>query len=215
MNFKEELHKRVKRYKGKLTYKQLSELYEAIIDYGNGGKPLIEDTTVALVFNSFIDELDAGREKIEARAARSRANGTKGGRPRKEHLSVKVPKAKKTAEEETLNLEAFVTFFNKEIISSNSAIPQVTKLSERRKTAVKARMAEYGKGSLAKAIRMAVKSDFLNGRTDTTFTASFDWIFKPSNFIKIIEGNYDNKHSRQQVIAAPNSAEQHKADDGW
>lgn len=215
MNFKEELHKRVKRYKGKLTYKQLSELYEAIIDYGNGGKPLFEDTAVALVFNSFIDELDADREKTEARAARSRANGAKGGRPRKEPQPTKVPKVKKTTEEETLNLEAFAAFFNKEIITSNSAIPQVTKLSERRKAAVKARMAEYGKESLAKAVRMAVKSDFLNGRTDTTFTASFDWIFKPSNFIKIIEGNYDNKRSRQQVIAAPDSAEQHKADDGW
>lgn len=215
MNFKEELHKRVKRYKGKLTYKQLSELYEAIIDYGNGSKPPYEDAAVALVFNSFIDELDADRKKAEARAARSRANGAKGGRPKKEPPLVKVPKAKKTAKEETLNLEAFATFFNKEIISSNSAIPQVTKLSERRKTAVKARMAEYGKENLAKAVGMAVKSDFLNGRTDTTFIASFDWIFKPSNFIKIIEGNYDNKHSRQQVIAAPNSAEQHKADDGW
>lgn len=215
MNFKEELHKRVKRYKGKLTYKQLSELYEAIIDYGNDGKPLFEDAAVALVFNSFVDELDADRKKTEARAARSRANGAKGGRPRKESLPVRVEKVKKTAEEETLNLEAFAAFFNKEIISGNSAIPQVTKLSERRKTAVKARMAEYGKENLAKAVRMAVKSDFLNGRTDTTFTASFDWIFKPGNFIKIIEGNYDNKHSRQQVVAAPNSAEQHKADDGW
>lgn len=215
MNFKEELHKRVKRYKGKLTYKQLSELYEAIIDYGNGGKPLFEDAAVALVFNSFIDELDADREKTEARAARSRANGAKGGRPRKTPLPTKVQKVKKVTKEETLNLEAFAAFFNKEIIGSNSAIPQVTKLSERRKTAVKARMTEYGKENLAKAVRKAVKSDFLNGRTDTTFTASFDWIFKPSNFTKIIEGNYDNKHSRQQVIAAPNSAEQHKADDGW
>lgn len=215
MNFKEELHKRVKRYKGKLTYKQLSELYEAIIDYGNGSKPLFEDAAVALVFNSFIDELDADREKTEARAARSRANGAKGGRPRKTPLPTKVQKAKMATKEETLDLEAFAAFFNKEIIGSNSAIPQVTKLSERRKAAVRARMAEYGKENLAKAVRMAVKSDFLNGRTDTTFTASFDWIFKPSNFIKIIEGNYDNKHSRQQVIAAPNSAEQHKADDGW
>ena len=215
MNFKEELHKRVKRYKGKLTYKQLSELYEAIIDYGNGSKPLFEDVAVALVFNSFIDELDADREKTEARAARSRANGAKGGRPRKTPLPTKAQKVKKVTKKETLDLEAFAAFFNKEIIGSNSAIPQVTKLSERRKTAVKARMAENGKENLAKAVRMAVKSDFLNGRTDTTFTASFDWIFKPSNFIKIIEGNYGNKHSRQQVIAAPNSAEQHKADDGW
>ena len=31
----------------------------------------------------------------------------------------------------------------------------------------------------------------LNGRT---WTADFDWITKPENFIKILEGNYENKN---------------------
>jgi uncharacterized protein YdaU (DUF1376 family) len=36
------------------------------------------------------------------------------------------------------------------------------------------------------------KSDFLTGRKND-FKAGFDWILKPSNFKKVIEGNYDNK----------------------
>jgi hypothetical protein len=35
-------------------------------------------------------------------------------------------------------------------------------------------------------------SDFLTGRTGK-FTASFDWIIKPANRQKILEGNYANK----------------------
>ena len=38
-------------------------------------------------------------------------------------------------------------------------------------------------------------SDFLSGRANT-FKAGFDWIFKPANLQKILEGNYDNRVSR-------------------
>ncbi len=35
-------------------------------------------------------------------------------------------------------------------------------------------------------------SDFLTGKT-SDFTANLEWIVKPANFIKILEGNYNNK----------------------
>lgn len=37
------------------------------------------------------------------------------------------------------------------------------------------------------------KSDFLSGRNGAWTGCNFDWILKPSNVVKIIEGNYDNK----------------------
>ena len=36
-------------------------------------------------------------------------------------------------------------------------------------------------------------SDFLNGVNDRNWTACFDWVMKPGNMVKILEGNYDNK----------------------
>jgi len=37
------------------------------------------------------------------------------------------------------------------------------------------------------------ESDFLMGRTDRPWTGCcFDWLLKPANFRKIVEGNYDN-----------------------
>lgn len=215
MKFSERLHQRVKRYKGKLTCEQLSLLYESIVDYGNGGTPSTDDATVSLIFGSFIDDLDAERRKSEKRAAAARINGAKGGRPPKH---TKVAKARGELGEGTkIDYNAFAEFFNQEIQKSGSAIPQVTKLSARRSAALKARAKDYGKSELADVVRRAAKSDFLNGRTGTPFVASFDWIFRPNNFIKIIEGNYDNKinTSRRQVGAAPNTAEEHEADNEW
>ena len=46
------------------------------------------------------------------------------------------------------------------------------------------------------------KSDFLSGRNGKWSNCGFDWIFNPSNFVKIIEGNYDNNEktpNRQTV----------------
>lgn len=36
-------------------------------------------------------------------------------------------------------------------------------------------------------------SDFLMGRTDSGFRADFEWLMRPTNFLKVMEGRYDNK----------------------
>ena len=43
-------------------------------------------------------------------------------------------------------------------------------------------------------------SDFLSGRAKS-FKAGFDWIFKPANLQKILEGNYDNRDNSAQKFA--------------
>jgi uncharacterized protein YdaU (DUF1376 family) len=37
------------------------------------------------------------------------------------------------------------------------------------------------------------KSDFLMGRTNSGWQTSLEWMLNPSNFVKIIEGNYENR----------------------
>ena len=39
------------------------------------------------------------------------------------------------------------------------------------------------------------KSDFLMGRTDQGFTASYEWVIRPTNMSKILNGNYRNRGS--------------------
>ena len=85
----------------------------------------------------------------------------------------------------------FADTFNRKV--KGTAIPQIRGLSETRKKAVRSRAKEYGGlTALEDILDKVVASDFLSGRK-TDFCASFDWIFKKANFIKILEGNYDNK----------------------
>lgn len=41
-------------------------------------------------------------------------------------------------------------------------------------------------------------SEFLSGRSGKFTSCGFDWVIKPSNRTKIIEGNYDNRQSSKQ-----------------
>ena len=92
--------------------------------------------------------------------------------------------------EETINVRRFIRFFNDVIIDANSAIPQILTLGGTRLEVLKARCHEYGKENVVKVIRKAAHSPFLNGASDSGWVASFDWLLKPNNFTKVLEGTY-------------------------
>ncbi len=71
-------------------------------------------------------------------------------------------------------------------------LPAVKKITDSRISAVKNRLVEYTMEEIETMFRMASKSDFLTGRSKD-WSANFDWLMKPSNFIKVLEGNYANK----------------------
>jgi hypothetical protein len=94
---------------------------------------------------------------------------------------------------DAINFGSLVLFFNKTIEKFRSVIRPIKDIKGKRQDAVRARVRERGKNSLAKVIENAAKSDFLNGKNDRGFIATFDWLVSPNNFIKVLEGNYDNR----------------------
>lgn len=73
------------------------------------------------------------------------------------------------------------------------SFPAVIKLSETRKRAIKARLKDYGLEEIKRAFSLAGQSDFLKGSSG--WQASFDWLMKPANMTKVLEGNYTNRAS--------------------
>ena len=77
------------------------------------------------------------------------------------------------------------------------SLPKIISIDKSRKATVKARLKEYSFEDIITVFQKAEKSDFLTGKVSNQgsrpFKASFDWLMKPSNFIKILEGNYDNR----------------------
>lgn len=69
-----------------------------------------------------------------------------------------------------------------------------------RYTLLMARINDYGKDKVIGAIRNINKSKFLQGYNNTGWTITFDWFVKPNNFIKVLEGNYnDDKANKVNV----------------
>ena len=88
------------------------------------------------------------------------------------------------------NFEKFILFFNK----NRGNISEVKKLSETRKRKIKSIYLEFSKEDIQKVVLKAKESNFLQGLTGKRdWIASFDWMLEKRNFIKILEGNYDNR----------------------
>ncbi|WP_241509671.1 hypothetical protein [Pseudomonas ovata] len=79
------------------------------------------------------------------------------------------------------------------------ALPAVVLVSESRKKQLRARWTQsYVHQSLdfwVEYFATVAQSDFLMGRSvgkggSAPFRATFDWLIAPSNFVKVVEGNY-------------------------
>lgn len=100
-------------------------------------------------------------------------------------------KIEKSSKKSEIDYVALANFFNATLEKEHSTISRVQRITDRRKGYIESRCREYGKESIMKVIRLAAKSDFLNGKNNRNWKADFDWIFLPNNFPKILEGNYN------------------------
>ena len=96
--------------------------------------------------------------------------------------------------EERINYKALVDFFNEETKGVFGFVRYP--ISEKRKGMVNARIRVHGKQAFADMVHKAYASDFLRGQNKSGFKATFDWLIKPTNFEKVISGNYDNRSSK-------------------
>jgi len=74
---------------------------------------------------------------------------------------------------------------------------QVPSSSTKTGQMLRARIKEYGIGSVLEAVEIVRGSDFLMGKA-TDFQITFDWFVRPNNFLKIVNGNYDNREKKEQ-----------------
>ena len=71
------------------------------------------------------------------------------------------------------------------------SFPRVTKLSDSRKKAIKARLKQYTRDDFTTMFEKAEASNFLKGGNNRNWCADFDWMIKDANMAKILDGNYD------------------------
>jgi predicted phage replisome organizer len=96
----------------------------------------------------------------------------------------------KEIEKKTIPYQEVINLYN----SICKSYPKIKTLSEARKKAIKARLNTYSVDDFKIVFIKAEESDFLKGKNNRNWSATFDWLLKDSNFCKVLEGNYDNKN---------------------
>jgi hypothetical protein len=74
------------------------------------------------------------------------------------------------------------------------SLPKVRVVTEKRKKLLKARLGKYSISQIEDVFRKAESSDFLSGRSGKWTGCNIDWLLNENNFVKVLEGNYDNKN---------------------
>lgn len=76
------------------------------------------------------------------------------------------------------------------------SLPSVKLLTDARRQAIASAKDKLGDKTFEDLFRLVEASDFLSGRS-RKWKASFDWILKPSNLVKILEGNYTEQTTKE------------------
>lgn len=105
---------------------------------------------------------------------------------KRENLKIEKPK---------IEFEKIVEVFNSVCVK----LPSVQKITPQRQSAIKARVDDYDLETIGKVFQIASKNNFLNGKNDRGWRADFDWIMNPNNFIKILEGKYQDTEKHRNA----------------
>ena len=86
--------------------------------------------------------------------------------------------------------QSFIAFWNQAIEQTGSKMKRVRMMTDRRREAICAIRQQFSSEQAATAIYNAMRSPFCNGQSKLRPTpVDFDWLMKPDNFTKALEGN--------------------------
>ena len=112
--------------------------------------------------------------------------------PAAESGKEKKGSAEKKEKKPDIDFAAIAEQFNRIMDENGAVVPRVTRITDRRKTMLASRLKEYPNTDFEQLFTRIAKSDFLNGGGPSGWVMDFDWLIRPNNYPKVIEGNYDN-----------------------
>ena len=89
-----------------------------------------------------------------------------------------------------------------QIMDAYNLLPlsNIIELTDKRKKDLARVYKKYGKDAISTVFNNINNSGFLIGENDRGWKADFDWIFKASNFIKILEGRYLQSNKAKEKV---------------
>lgn len=102
----------------------------------------------------------------------------------------------------------------KEIIAkwNSLGVGNIVDVKGNRQRLLCARLREYGEESFQVVLEKIRGSTFLRGQNKNAWMITFDWLIKPNNYKKVLEGQYDDGRSYGKVSGGAKSPEKPKYD---
>lgn len=113
------------------------------------------------------------------------------GKPDTDNPSLQIKHSTKKHKQKLSPIEIDFDRLKTEFNKLHENIPNIRRMTERRKGMVRQRIKEYGKEGVMEVFAKIRESKFLTGRKKD-FIANFDFVFRSEIFTKIIEGNYSD-----------------------
>lgn len=190
-----------------LTSKGIQERYQKICDLCRRNNEIHEYNIISsedIAFSSeemMISSSKSAQSKVKERKEKKSKKNNKeispSGDTKKDELSLNPH-----PQIEHVDFVRLQEYFN---TTFNGKLSIVVNMTEARRKAVKARIAQYDKETVFTVLKKVAASPFLLGCNDRNWKCDFDWIFKASNFTKILEGNYDEKGNTSNPIGRKQS----------
>lgn len=104
------------------------------------------------------------------------------------------PEEREREKEKDIDFSAFMKTFKYYVQQNNSKISAPSHMTEARKEKLETLLSKgFTKEDMQKVMWLATGSPKLNGKGKKGFIPDFDWIFDEKNFVRILEGNFNNK----------------------
>jgi hypothetical protein len=165
---------------------QLGILMRAVFLYAKDATLISDDAplVVRVAFAFIKEDIDAQRAAREARCRKNRENAQK--------RWAKKGKTAKKEQRPTFNAEGLITYWNRRIRETGSRMPQIHRLNRTRIALIEARLLEYDGDTrkIRDAFEQAFASPYLNGAGKRHWVADFDWILRPENFSRVLDGSF-------------------------
>ena len=161
-------------------------VFEDYINIGINGfnTPLIQYSTCKFAekaFNKLVIALKSGKKTVFTM-------------PTEEELEKSDTISCVKVKELCMSMEEAINLWNTLADDGYKQISRVPTGGTQRWQLLKARLTEYGKEQWEKCIDNIHKSELLKKNQDGWF--NFDWFIRPSNFPKVLDGNYNNANDR-------------------
>jgi hypothetical protein len=109
------------------------------------------------------------------------------------HSERNARREEKRREDKSISCQLVADSWNQNVPS----LPKIIKITDSRKKAIRSRSNDLAE--FEDVFKKVQSSDFLSGRNGQWIGCGFDWVLKPANWTKIVEGNYTNRDPGSKV----------------